>query len=202
MNSRFIKGRRQDALAEIEGWITEARLQTAKVNAAKNSQPAKNVTEQKMLTAKLYDMSRQRFNFMSHCRWQRKLFIEKQKKKTTVMQHLFKNVDSDLLSDEATKKKQKSRPPRRCRTTMTRPIESRENPSAMRSTGDGVFITEHKPQVGTLPPIRPVTSSTATLVNDTRFLRLSQSLCDNYPKMTPLNWKSSLSMPASPTKVY
>ena len=30
MNSRFIKGRRQDALAEIEGWITEARLQTAK----------------------------------------------------------------------------------------------------------------------------------------------------------------------------
>lgn len=199
MNSRFIKGRRQDALAEIESWIAEARLQTAKVNAAKNSQPAKNVTEQKMLTAKLYDMSRQRFNFINHCRWQRKLFIEKQKKKTSVMQHLFKNVDTELLNDEVTKKKKKQQ--RRSRTTMTHLVESRQE-SVMRSnTGDGVFITERNHSSGThLPPIQPIT--TGTPVNDSRYLRLSQSLCDNYPKMNPLNWKTSVSVPASPSKVY
>jgi len=52
-----------------------------------------------MLDSRLYDMSKQRFNFILQCQWQRKLFLEKQKRKTAVMRDLLRNVDVTIAKE-------------------------------------------------------------------------------------------------------
>ncbi|XP_039265205.1 uncharacterized protein LOC120340885 [Styela clava] len=94
LTSRFFKGKKRDAMDEIEGWISDAKSEFGRGNSSRvSAQPPKNITEQKMLDAKLFEMSKQRYNFILHSKWQQKVFMEKQKQKTSVMKDLLKNVD-------------------------------------------------------------------------------------------------------------
>lgn len=45
-------------------------------------------------------MSKQRYNFMLHSKWQQKLFMEKQRQKTAVMKDLLRNVDLSKIKGE------------------------------------------------------------------------------------------------------
>lgn len=99
--SRCLKGKRRDAMDEIEAWISDTKIEFGRGNSSRvSAQPPKNVTEQKMLESKLFEMSKQRYNFMLHSKWQQKLFMEKQRQKTAVMKDLLKNVDVSKIKGE------------------------------------------------------------------------------------------------------
>ncbi|XP_002731870.1 uncharacterized protein LOC100374665 [Saccoglossus kowalevskii] len=57
-----------------------------------------NVTEQRMLESKLYDLSKERYKFIVQVQLQRKAFIDKQQRKTSVMKDLLKGVDVSVQS--------------------------------------------------------------------------------------------------------
>ncbi|XP_070579661.1 uncharacterized protein [Ptychodera flava] len=52
-----------------------------------------NITEQRMLEAKLYDLSKERYKFIVQVQLQRKAFIDRQQRKTSVMKDLLRCVD-------------------------------------------------------------------------------------------------------------
>uniref|UniRef100_H2Y3K3 Uncharacterized protein n=2 Tax=Ciona intestinalis TaxID=7719 RepID=H2Y3K3_CIOIN len=163
LRSRFLKGKRQEAVQEIEGWIASTRADTIKAGAARTNQPSKNITEQKMLDSKLYDMSKQRFNFVLQCQWQRKLFIEKQKRKTAVMRDLMKNVDITTTSENpfsTTANKRRGTTvipgpryqqviPMQAKAATTEPRPRAASPAATRSTDTDVFrfVTEKEAKI-------------------------------------------------------
>lgn len=62
-----------------------------------SGQLAKNVTEAKMLHSALMEISKQRYNFMQQSDWIQKRFLEAQRKKTTVMKDLLKNVNLNQI---------------------------------------------------------------------------------------------------------
>ena len=57
------------------------------------SQIKDNITEQRLLESRLFDLSKERYKFMVHVAWQRKAFMDKQKSKTSVMKDLLRKVD-------------------------------------------------------------------------------------------------------------
>ncbi|CAK8684631.1 unnamed protein product [Clavelina lepadiformis] len=240
IGSRFIKGRKQDAIAEIEGWIAENRGDTTKAAASRmTSQPAKNVTEQKMLDSKLFDMSKQRFNFILQCQWQRKLFLEKQRKKTTVMRDLLRNVDVTIFSENPfstskTKRRQGTvinNDRKKSAQTGSRIKASTTIPGMRRSPGlksvDATFVTQRAkflPSISESKKSRSERASddspadvafsnfnpkvaadsdsivqSAWPMSDVRYLRLSEALCDNYPKVQHLRSNAKNAFMASTT---
>lgn len=143
-------------------------------------QSSKNVTEQKMLDCKLYDMSKQRFNYITQCQWQRKLFLEKQKKKTSIMRDLLRNVDVTVVNENPFSKN-KSRRATVIPTNRTLPLALVQEKAATtlpgrRQTSDviatpslhghSVFVTQRE---NFLPNINEDARSSKS--NESRFIR-------------------------------
>lgn len=190
-----------------------------------------------MLDAKLFEMSKQRYNFILHSKWQQKLFMEKQRQKTTVMKDLLKNVDLSKLNASVVKRTQgKLQPSNANLQNATEAdkenLRNKENNEQLPEhiisdpvTKVVTFITEHSESnlygqgvqssdndnptlavdesaYGTdgLPPIKITNSVVQEVVEtrrmqtyilplegrwpvrDSRFLKLSEALCENYPK--------------------
>ena len=171
-----------------------------------------------MLDSNLYEMSKQRFNFVVQCQWQSKLFLQKQKQKTAVMRDLLRNVDVSILSENPFTLKRKAtntkRPFKRqqSRTTKSFPeiTTSTKNEPKLPTRGDeieiapeSVFVTQKFPIIIEGHPEsdvikRPKQSSLETHQNvndwmwplqDIRYQRLSEVLCENYPKVVHLQAK-------------
>ncbi|XP_019644630.1 PREDICTED: uncharacterized protein LOC109485456 isoform X2 [Branchiostoma belcheri] len=87
-----LRSRKSDANKEIEEWISDVKREKSTVRTA--AQPAENYTEQRMLESKLYDLSKERYKFLSQANYQRKAFLDKQQRKTSVMKDLMRKVDS------------------------------------------------------------------------------------------------------------
>jgi len=184
------------------------------------SHPAKNITEQKMLDSSLYEMSKQRFNFIVQCQWQSKLFLQKQKQKTAVMHDLLRNVDVSILSENPFSIKRKTAPAKRPRKRELLSLKSKSLPeiaspskkSDQRLTTRGdeveiapenVFVTQKFPLI-----VEDRSDSDAIKrsklgihetsqddddwmwpIHDIRYIRLSEVLCENYPKIVHLQAK-------------
>ncbi|XP_033095286.1 uncharacterized protein LOC117099878 [Anneissia japonica] len=67
------------------------------------SQIKDNVTEQRMLESRLFDLSKERYKFIVQVAWQRKAFIDRQKQKTSVMKDLLTGIDTTEIQ-QSTKK--------------------------------------------------------------------------------------------------
>ncbi|CAH1273246.1 Hypp5070 [Branchiostoma lanceolatum] len=87
-----LRSRKSDANKEIEEWISDVKREKSTVRTS--AQPAENYTEQRMLESKLYDLSKERYKFLSQANYQRKAFLDKQHRKTSVMKDLMRKVDS------------------------------------------------------------------------------------------------------------
>ena len=176
------------------------------------SHPPKNITEQKMLDSHLYDMSRQRFNFLVQCQWERKLFLEKQRRKTAVMRDLLRNVD---LSDQPDRSFSLNRPKKDPLNKSKRIIsifdkEDLKSKTSFENLGSGslaadVFVTHNFSR--SLGPNSVISigqdenvSHTFTVtskaerptkrqvwpLNDLRYTKLNDALCETYPKSVHL----------------
>ncbi|XP_035695669.1 uncharacterized protein LOC118429295 isoform X1 [Branchiostoma floridae] len=87
-----LRSRKSDANKEIEEWISDVKREKSTVRTS--AQPAENYTEQRMLESKLYDLSKERYKFLSQANYQRKAFLDRQHRKTSVMKDLMRKVDS------------------------------------------------------------------------------------------------------------
>ena len=182
------------------------------------SHPAKNITEQKMLDSNLYEMSKQRFNFIVQCQWQSKLFLQKQKQKTTIMRDLLRNVDVSILSENPFTIRRKAAVAKRISrhnpALKSLPqIESTPNKDELKLSTRGneidiapesVFVTQKFPlivedqQDAVVATKRSQESNQVPRqgdsdwmwpIHDVRYLRLSEVLCENYPKIVHLQAK-------------
>ena len=188
-----------------------------------SSQPPKNITEQKMLDSHLYDMSRQRFNFIVQCQWERKLFLEKQRRKTAVMRDLLRNVDLSNLPENSIPVAR----PREMMKTKTSGenfsmVDNNSTKSRMRPNLDStscnldVFVTHkfsrslehhstHSVSLDENRTRRALTLTATTVrsgtlapnvrswpLNDIRYTRLNEVLCENYPKSVHLQSRKKL----------
>ena len=92
---------RDDINRDIREWAKPTRrasedgtVQDADQTTVIGAQLKDNITEQRMLENRLYDLSRERYKFMVQVAWQRKAFLDKQKRKTGMMKDLLKGVDT------------------------------------------------------------------------------------------------------------
>ncbi|XP_064630174.1 uncharacterized protein LOC135489031 [Lineus longissimus] len=82
------------ASKEIESWAkskTDRRIDFAR----QSGQLSDNVTEQRMLQSKIMELSKERYKFMSQNAYERKVFLDRQQRKTNVMKDLLKGIDVD-----------------------------------------------------------------------------------------------------------
>jgi hypothetical protein len=85
---------KSNAAREIESWArskTDRRMDYAR----QSGQLSDNVTEQRMLQSKIMELSKERYKFMSQNAYERKVFLDRQQKKTNVMKDLLKGIDVD-----------------------------------------------------------------------------------------------------------
>ena len=177
-----------------------------------------------MLDSNLYEMSKQRFNFIVQCQWQSKLFLQKQKRKTSLMRDLLQNVDVSILSEnpftirrkivttversKTSRKEQrllKSRNLPRLAPALKQDHARRALGNEMEIATENVFVTQKFPL--DVEPSRVETFKTAIQdrheepqegadatwpISDLRYQRLSEVLCENYPKVVHLKAKRKL----------
>ena len=105
---------RDDINRDIREWAKPTRrssedgtVQDADQTTVIGGQLKDNITEQRMLENRLYDLSRERYKFMVQVAWQRKAFLDKQKRKTGMMKDLLKGVD--MTTTQPGKKNQSER---------------------------------------------------------------------------------------------
>ncbi|XP_072043756.1 uncharacterized protein [Amphiura filiformis] len=90
---------RDDTRRDIQDWAKPARRSSDDEDQTTmiGGQLKDNVTEQRMLESRLFDLSRERYKFMVQVAWQRKAFLDKQKRKTGMMKDLLKGVDTSTV---------------------------------------------------------------------------------------------------------
>ncbi len=89
------KSSRSLALKEMEAWATAGREPSANDFSRHSGQLMDNVTEQRMLLAKLRELSKERHKFMSQNAYEKKIFLDKQQKKSNVMREMLDGVTPD-----------------------------------------------------------------------------------------------------------
>ena len=143
------------------------------------SHPPKNITEQKLLDSYLYDMSRQRFNFIVQCHLEKKLFLEKQKRKTSVMKDLLRNVDLSgfvenplgLAQSTATGINQKHESDRKKWNKESQTSDPKISRSRAATVVDGVLVTHRIPRISdqkTEVPTKPYSDSRSIFTSTTK----------------------------------
>lgn len=168
-----------------------------------------------MLDAQLYEMSKQRFHFVVKCQWQSRLFLQKQQRKTAVMRDLLRNVDKSILTENPFSAHKKAEQSRLSPTKVQRSISSksvsyidRSVPGKISKTDSpSAFITQKQPlaegesfldnrKLDGLPVINLKREKSKDKdwmwpVHDDRYVKLSEVLCDTYPKVVHLQAKRS-----------
>ena len=79
---------------EIEAWAKDG-TRTHELTRSSGQLP-ENVTEQRLLQAKLWELSKERHKFLSQNTYEKKMFLDQQKRKSDVFQELLKDVIIDV----------------------------------------------------------------------------------------------------------
>ncbi|CAL1535929.1 unnamed protein product [Lymnaea stagnalis] len=88
MKSKFIKNR-TSAMKEIQAWVRNNNEYSLTPDVTRNSgQLADNVTEERMLKAKLLELSKERYKFLIQNAYEKKIFEDRQQKKPA-LRHIF-----------------------------------------------------------------------------------------------------------------
>ena len=104
---------RDDIWKDIRAWAKPSPVKGADGDESEDKvtmiggQYKDNVTEQRMLDGRLLDLSKERYKYMVQVAWQRKAFIDKQKRKTSMMKDLLTGVDTTMV--QAGKRNQSER---------------------------------------------------------------------------------------------
>ena len=89
------KWSKNDQQKEIDTWV---RSDTDIQDTSRHSgHLTDNVTEQRMLMNKLYDLSKERYKFLSQSSFDKKLFLERQQRKSRPLRQMLEGVTSDGL---------------------------------------------------------------------------------------------------------
>ncbi|XP_071964767.1 uncharacterized protein [Antedon mediterranea] len=97
---------RDDIWKDIRDWAkpSSGRNDDDDQTLVIGSQIKDNVTEQRMLESRLFDLSKERYKFIVQVAWQRKAFLDRQKQKTGVMKKLLTGIDTTEIELSSTKK--------------------------------------------------------------------------------------------------
>ena len=87
-----VKSQKSAALKEIEAWATAGRSSSVNDFARHSGQLMDNVTEQRMLIAKLREMSKERYKFLAQNEYDRKMFLERQQRKSSALKEMLEGV--------------------------------------------------------------------------------------------------------------
>ena len=80
---------------EIESWAKEGQEGVTLDCCRTTGILMDNVTEQRMLNTKLWDLSKERYRFLSQNAFDKKMFLEKQAKKSTVLKGMLEGLNTD-----------------------------------------------------------------------------------------------------------
>ena len=87
------KWSKNDQQKEIETWVrSDSGIQDT---SRHSGQLPDNVTEQRMLMNKLYDLSKERYKFLSQSSFDKKVFLERQQKKSRVLREMLVGVSTE-----------------------------------------------------------------------------------------------------------
>ena len=89
---------RSNAVKEIEEWAKQGRANThSDVAIGRNSgtQLSDNVTEERMLQARLMELSKERYKFIHQMSYEKKMFLDRQQRKSAALKDKLKNVSLD-----------------------------------------------------------------------------------------------------------
>ena len=153
-----------------------------------------------MLDAYLYEMSKQRFHFVVQCQWESKLFLQKQKRKTAVMRDLLRNVDTSALFENPFSTKSREAKSiqtqigqKRHRVKSSKSLLNFKQPFDERrskTVASETFITSQKQTEDfCVLELNKKTSQAKNWmwpIHDDRYVKLSEVLCDTYPKVASL----------------
>ena len=94
--TKFKRGR-SDAAREIERWARiGVDLDYPKTGSVRTTgQLSSNVTEQRLLETKVLELSRARYRFKSQNQYDRSMFLERQRRKSSIFRDLFADVTTD-----------------------------------------------------------------------------------------------------------
>ena len=81
-----------NALKEMEAWARGGRQGPDIARVAGTIQD--NITEERLLQAKLWELSKERYKFISQTEYDKKVFLDRQQKKTSLMKDLLRGVTS------------------------------------------------------------------------------------------------------------
>lgn len=86
---------RSNALKEIQIWATNGRENESSDNARHSGQLMDNVTEQRMLHSKLWDLSKERHKFLTQNAYEKKIFLDRQQRKSTALREMLDGLSAD-----------------------------------------------------------------------------------------------------------
>ena len=93
VRSKYVKNR-TNAMKEIESWISKAGESFPVPETSRMSgQLADNVTEERMLKSKLWELSKERYKFISQNSYEKKLFQDRQQKKSGLRRVVSASAD-------------------------------------------------------------------------------------------------------------
>ena len=84
-----------NTLKEIESWATEGHENDAPDYARHSGQLMDNVTEQRMLQSKLWELSKERHKFLTQNSYEKKIFLDRQQRKSGAMREMLDGVTPD-----------------------------------------------------------------------------------------------------------
>ncbi|CAH1794708.1 unnamed protein product [Owenia fusiformis] len=96
LHSKFLSNK-SDSAKEIEAWILGEYGGKRNDMARVSGQLTDNVTEERMLSSKLMELSKERYKFISQSEYEKKVFVDRQQRKTSVMKDLLRGIDVNTL---------------------------------------------------------------------------------------------------------
>ncbi|XP_074649199.1 uncharacterized protein LOC141904509 [Tubulanus polymorphus] len=94
LKSKFITPK-TDATKEIQAWANEGSEEKRLDVARQSGKLSDNVTEERMLESKILELSKERYKFLMQNHFEKKVFLDKQKRKCSVMTELMKGIDAE-----------------------------------------------------------------------------------------------------------
>lgn len=89
---------RSNATKTIEEWAREGRSSAqpeVSIGRKSGTQLSDNVTEERMLQARLMELSKERYKFIHQIQYEKKMFLDRQQRKSAALREKLKNVKSE-----------------------------------------------------------------------------------------------------------
>ena len=100
---------KSNTLKDIETWATNGHQKEATDFGRHSGQLMDNVTEQRMLQCKLWELSKERHKFLTQNTYEKKIFLDRQQRKSGVMKEMLDGVTAEgkrsSWSEEAMKRR-------------------------------------------------------------------------------------------------